>query len=176
MTLDKIIQFKPIGIIHTPFKEPVNVPIQPSAGKGIKGTVTVDERLTEGLQDLEGFSYIYLIYYLHLSQGYSLKVKPFLDDTPRGLFATRAPRRPNPIGLSIVKLIKVQGNVLHIEDIDIVDNTPLLDIKPYSPQFDHRNSKRCGWLRGKDEEAKKKLSDDRFTGSKDHLADSAMDS
>jgi len=140
------ITYKPIGIIHSPFKEPRGVPIQPVFAQGIKGTVEVFPEYAEGLQDLEGFSYIILIYHFHLAKRGSLKVIPYMDTKPRGVFATRAPSRPNPIGISVVRLIKVEGNILHIEDVDIVDGTPLLDIKPYVPEFDLRDAKRIGWL------------------------------
>lgn len=160
--MEKII-YNPIGIIHTPFPEPKGVPIQPSRGKGIKGTIEVFDEFTEGLADLDGFSHIILLTHLHKSTGYKLKVVPFLDDVERGLFATRAPRRPNPIGLSVVRLMAIEKNILHIEDIDIIDGTPLLDIKPYVPSFDKETKYRSGWLEkrtGKESENKK--ADGRF--------------
>lgn len=140
------IVYKPIGVIHSPFKDVVNMPIQPTAARGVRGSVEVEAEFAAGLKDIDGFSHIILIYHLHLSKGYTLEVKPFLDDTARGVFATRAPKRPNPIGLSIVKLLEVAGNVLHIEEVDIVDGTPLLDIKPYVPEFDVRDVERVGWF------------------------------
>ena len=143
------ITYKPIGIIHSPFKEPKNVPIQAVASKGTKGTIEVNPEFAEGLMDLEGFSHIILLYHLNLVKGYSLRVKPFLDQNLHGVFATRAPSRPNPIGLSTVRLTKIQDNTLHIEDVDIVDNTPLLDIKPYIPQFDNRKTRKIGWFNKK---------------------------
>ena len=138
---------KPIGFIHSPFREPKDIPIQSSAARDIEGTVEVYEEYMEGLKDLDGFSHIILIYYFHLSKRYSLKVKPFMDDNLRGVFSTRAPSRPNNIGLSIVRLIKIEGNILYIKDVDVVDGTPLLDIKPYVPEFDVREDVRIGWLR-----------------------------
>jgi len=138
---------KPIGVIHSPFREPKDIPIQSSAARDIEGTVEVYEEYMEGLKDLDGFSHIILIYYFHLSKRYSLKVKPFMDDNLRGVFSTRAPSRPNNIGLSIVRLIKIEGNILYIKDVDVVDGTPLLDIKPYVPEFDVREDVRIGWLR-----------------------------
>ncbi len=156
------IEYKPIGTIQTPFKEPKGTPIQPAAAKGIRGTVAVESGYTEGLKDLEGFSHIILVYHFHLSEGYSLTVKPFLDDHPRGVFATRAPRRPNPIGISVVKLLSVDGSELKVEDVDIVDGTPLLDIKPYVPQFDGRTEGDIGWLSGKAEKVTRVKADDRF--------------
>ncbi|MCG8375566.1 MAG: tRNA (N6-threonylcarbamoyladenosine(37)-N6)-methyltransferase TrmO [Chlorobiales bacterium] len=139
------------------------MPIQPSGAKGIPGTVKVAPEYSRGLKDVEGFSHLVLLYVFHLSQGYSLEVKPFLDDKLRGVFATRAPKRPNPIGFSIVRLVKVDANTLHIEDIDVVDGTPLLDIKPFVPDFDNRESEKIGWLSTKAVDAEMKKSDSRFT-------------
>jgi tRNA-Thr(GGU) m(6)t(6)A37 methyltransferase TsaA len=138
--------FRPIGVVHSPFKEPTGTPIQPSAARGTRGIVEILPEYEEGLQDLEGFSHLILLYHCHLARGFTLKVKPFLDDTQRGVFATRAPARPNPIGLSIVRLERVEGRQLHIREVDIVDGTPLLDIKPYVPQFDTRTDATSGWL------------------------------
>ena len=140
------IKYKPIGIIHSPFKEPKGTPIQPTATKGIDGTVEVFSEYVEGLKDLDGFSHIILIYHFHLSKKSSLKVKPYMDDQIRGVFSTRAPCRPNPIGISVVRLIAIKGNKLYIQDVDIVDGTPLLDIKPYVPEFDVRAVDKIGWL------------------------------
>ncbi len=143
------IKYKPIGIIHSPFKEPKGTPIQPSGAKGINGTVEIFPDYAEGLKDLEGFSHIILIYHFHLSKKSSLKVKPYLDDEVHGVFAMRGPSRPNPIGISAVRLLRVEGTTLHIQDVDIVDGTPLLDIKPYVPEFDIREVGRIGWLEKK---------------------------
>lgn len=156
------IEFQPIGVIHTPFTEPQGMPIQPAGGVGIKGTVEVFEEYRAGLKDLEGFSHIVLLYYFHRSQGFNLHVVPYMDSQPRGLFATRAPKRPNPIGVSVVQLDRIKDGVLHIQNLDILDGTPLLDIKPYVPEFDPQVKVRTGWL----EEARKTVSsrkaDDRF--------------
>jgi tRNA-Thr(GGU) m(6)t(6)A37 methyltransferase TsaA len=154
--------YRPIGIIHSPFKGRDGTPIQPIGGKGIKAEVKVFPEYLEGLQDLEGFSHIILLYHCHLSKDYRLKVKPFLDDVERGLFATRAPARPNPIGLSVVRLIQVERASLSIQDIDIIDKTPLLDIKPFVPDFDLRKVVRTGWLEKKAANAKKMTDDGRF--------------
>jgi tRNA-Thr(GGU) m(6)t(6)A37 methyltransferase TsaA len=154
--------YRPIGIIHSPFKQPKGVPIQPRAAEGVKGTVELFDEFKEGLTDLDGFSHVILIYHFHLSEGFSLKVKPFLDDTLRGLFATRAPRRPNSIGISVVPLERIDGSTLYISNVDIVDGTPLLDIKPYVPEFDRETDIRVGWLTGKSGLAQKTRSDDRF--------------
>ena len=161
--MNEEIVYKPIGVIRTPFKSPVGVPIQPSAGKGIKGLVEVFPEYIEGLKDLEGFSHIILIYHFHLVKKSLLRVIPYMDDEPRGVFATRAPARPNPIGISIVKLIKIEKNKLYVEDIDIVDGTPLLDIKPYVPEFDYRPKVRIGWLEKRVKKLKEMRNDGRFT-------------
>jgi tRNA-Thr(GGU) m(6)t(6)A37 methyltransferase TsaA len=147
---------EPIGIIHTPFKNKAEAPIQPRFSGGKKGTVEVFSRFEEGLADLDGFSHVILIYHLHLSEGYSLRVKPYLDDTLRGLFATRAPRRPNPLGLSVVRLEKIEKNILYVANVDMVDGSPLLDIKPYVPEFDKTEKIEIGWLREKLEKGPEK--------------------
>jgi len=160
--LNREIIYKPIGVIRTPFKSPVGVPIQPSAGKGIKGLVEIFPEYTEGLKDLEGFSHIILIYHFHLVKKFSLKVIPYMDNEYRGVFATRAPARPNPIGISVVRLVKIEGNKLYIEDVDIVDGTPLLDIKPYVPEFDYRPEVKIGWLEKRVKKLKNTRDDGRF--------------
>jgi len=157
------IEFTPIGIIHTPFQEPGNMPIQPAAGAGVKGTVEVFEEYCPGLKDLDGFSHIILLYHLHRSQGFKLQVVPFLDTKLHGLFATRAPRRPNPIGMSVVELERIEGEILHIQNLDIIDGTPLLDIKPYVPDFDTRKQLRLGWLENVKQNIPGRKSDSRFT-------------
>lgn len=138
--------YKPIGLIHSPFKDISGMPIQTSGSKGTEGTVEVFKEYEEGLLDIEGFSRIFLLYHFHLSKDYSLKVKPFLDDESRGVFSTRAPKRPNPLGLSVVRVKHRKDNVLHIKDVDVVDGTPLLDIKPYVPEFDVKEVESIGWL------------------------------
>ena len=153
---------RPIGIIRSPYKETEGTPIQTTGAKGVGGTAEIVPECAEGLRDLEGFSHIILIYHFHLSKGYSLTVKPFLDDTPRGVFATRAPKRPNAIGISVVRLVKIEGTTLYIEDVDIVDSTPLLDIKPYVPEFDAKEAERTGWLAGRAEKAAETDADERF--------------
>ena len=143
------IRYKSIGIIHSPFNEPSEAPIQATIAKDIQGTVDIFPEYAEGLTDIEGFSHIILIYHFHLSRKFALKVKPYLDNELRGVFATRAPSRPNPIGVSVVRLIKVEREKLHIRDVDIIDGTPLLDIKPYVPEFDTREKEKIGWLANK---------------------------
>ena len=135
---------RPIGIIHTPFTEKDQTPIQPSRSQAV-GSVEVYPEFEDGLQDIENFSYIYLLYVFHQSDGYSLKIKPFLDNQVHGLFSTRYPCRPNPIGISIVQLLKREGNKLSVKGVDMLDNTPLLDIKPYVPEFDVRTKVQTGW-------------------------------
>ncbi|OGR58166.1 MAG: tRNA (N6-threonylcarbamoyladenosine(37)-N6)-methyltransferase TrmO [Desulfobacula sp. RIFOXYB2_FULL_45_6] len=152
----------PIGIIHTPFENLEGMPIQPSGAADIMGTIVVNKEYEEGLKDIEGFSHLILLYRFHRSKGYDLLVKPFLDDEKRGLFATRAPRRPNPIGLSIVRLVERKGNVLTIQGIDVLNGTPLLDIKPYVPGFDIKEVTAVGWLEKNQDKAKTLKSDDRF--------------
>jgi tRNA-Thr(GGU) m(6)t(6)A37 methyltransferase TsaA len=135
---------KPIGVIHSPFTDKAQTPIQPTRSQAV-GQVEVFPEFADGLQDLEGFSHIILLYIFHQSHGYTLQVKPFLDDQLRGLFATRYPCRPNPIGLSVVRLLARQEKFLEIEGVDVLDGTPLLDIKPYVPDFGPRNGTRTGW-------------------------------
>jgi len=156
------IEYQPIGIVHSPFSELKGMPIQPSRAKGIAGTVEVFLEFQEGLKDLNGFSHIILLYHFHMVTGYNLQVVPFLDSELRGLFATRAPKRPNPIGLSVVRLEGVQGGVLSVLDLDILDGTPILDIKPYVTEFDKRTNVSIGWLEEARKQKRKTLSDDRF--------------
>jgi tRNA-Thr(GGU) m(6)t(6)A37 methyltransferase TsaA len=156
------IDFTPIGIIHSPFMEPEGMPIQPAGAAGVKGTVDVFEDFHPGLKDLGGFSHIILLYHFHRSRGFNFHVVPFMDSEPRGLFATRAPKRPNPIGLSVVLLDKIEDGVLHIRNVDILDGTPLLDIKPYVPEFDAQVDVRTGWLEKGGKTVSGLKSDDRF--------------
>ena len=156
------IEFETIGVIHTPFKKQEGMPIQPAGAAGVKGTVEVFEEYSAGLKDLDGFSHIILLYHFHRSQGYNLHVEPFMDSKTRGLFATRAPKRPNPIGLSVVQLDKIEKGVLHIQNVDVLDGTPLLDIKPYVPEFDAPVEVRTGWLEKARKTVKMRKSDDRF--------------
>ncbi|MBU1182164.1 MAG: tRNA (N6-threonylcarbamoyladenosine(37)-N6)-methyltransferase TrmO [Proteobacteria bacterium] len=160
--MDEKIIYSPIGIIHTPFTEAKKMPIQPAAAKGIEGTIDIKPEFENGLKYLDGFSHIILLYHLHLSKGFSLEVIPFLDDKPRGVFATRAPRRPNPIGLSIVRLVDIKKNRLNIRNVDVVDGTPLLDIKPYVPEFDDQKAEKIGWLSDKIDRMREIKSDERF--------------
>ncbi len=156
------IEYTPIGILHSPFTEQADMPIQPTAAAGIKGTVELFAEFREGLADLEDFSHIILLYHFHRSHNFNLKVVPFMDSMPRGLFATRAPKRPNPIGLSIVQLDRIENITLHIRNVDVLDGTPLLDIKPYIPEFDAQDDVRTGWFTKTRETVSKQRSDDRF--------------
>ena len=139
-------EFKPIGVIHTPFTDPKGTPIQPVGAEGAEGVIEISEEYVDGLKDLDGFTYIILIYLFHKSKSYSLRVSPYLEKEERGLFATRFPARPNPIGISVVKLRKVEGSKVYINDVDMLDGTPLLDIKPFIPDVDNREKGRIGWL------------------------------
>ncbi|HEX7589235.1 MAG TPA: tRNA (N6-threonylcarbamoyladenosine(37)-N6)-methyltransferase TrmO [Anaerolineae bacterium] len=158
------LSYHPIGVIHSPFKETAGMPIQAVAAQGIAGTIDLDPDYRDGLKDIEGFSHLILLYHLHLVQSSKLIVIPFLDDEPHGIFATRAPRRPNPIGLSIVRLMQVEDVTLHIQDIDIADGSPLIDIKPYVPAFDERNDVRIGWFTNNIARMREVRSDDHSKG------------
>lgn len=157
-----MICYEPIGTIHSPFKELAGMPIQPIGAGGAVGRIEIRPELQEGLKDLDGFSHIHVLYHFHGASGYALSVKPFLDKTERGVFSTRAPKRPNAIGLSVLKLLRVEGNILHVENVDILDGTPLLDIKPYIPKFDGWQADRTGWFGEKVENAETQKADERF--------------
>ncbi len=152
--MDKNFVFKSIGVIRSSHTKASETPIQPVFAEGIKGTVVLNPDYADGLQDLYQFSHICLFYYFHKAGPLELVVKPFLENREHGIFATRAPARPNPIGFSVVRLVSMDNNLLHISDVDILDGTPLLDIKPYIKRFDSRDNVRCGWQdRVKDEDA-----------------------
>lgn len=162
MKREKII-INPIGIIHTPHNDVNNMPIQPIAAKGIKGYIELYPEYTEGLTDLEGFSHITLLYHLHKIDGYKLMVKPFMDDKEHGIFSCKAPKRPNAIGISTVKLISIDKNIVYIEMVDMLNETPLLDIKPFYPKYDNRIDAKAGWLDKKGVILVEKMkSDERF--------------
>jgi len=145
----KSLALKVIGKVRSPFAQPAGTPIQSALAKGVEGSVEVYPQFAAGLRDLGGFERIWLLYWFDRSVRGRLVVKPFLDDQERGVFATRAPCRPNPIGLSCVRLLGIDGNRLRIQGVDVLDGTPLLDIKPYVTQFDCFNARRTGWLQGK---------------------------
>lgn len=155
-------QTTPIGIIHTPFKDIVDMPIQPSGARGVAGRIELSPELAEGLKDLDGFSHIIVLYQFHRVNKVSLSITPFLDPEPRGLFATRAPTRPNPIGLSVLHLTGISDNILEVEDVDMLNATPLLDIKPYVPEFDQPGEVRTGWLEKATDRSRTARSDKRF--------------
>ena len=160
--MDEII-YHPIGIVHSPFKEPEGVPIQSSAAMDIEGSVEIFPEYKDGLKDLDGFSHIVLLVHFHLSKGYSLIVVPYMDNEPRGVFATHAPRRPNPIGISVVRLVKIEGNLLRIKGMDMVDGTPVLDIKPYVPHFELNDEDvRIGWMERRVHKLRDTRDDGRF--------------
>jgi tRNA-Thr(GGU) m(6)t(6)A37 methyltransferase TsaA len=151
------VTFRPIGVIRSGHTAAEKTPIQPAFADGCKGKAEIFPEFAEGLDGLDGFSHIYLLYHLHRAGPSQLRVKPFLQDVERGVFATRAPRRPNAIGLSIVELVRREGNVLHLNGVDILDGTPLLDIKPYSARFDRIEGTRNGWQDSVDDETAKRL-------------------
>jgi len=142
---DKLFSYKPIGLIHSEHTVAEKTPIQPVYAQGCQGSVELFPEFSAGLKDLEGFSHIYLIYHFHQSRQVKLIVQPYLQDVDRGIFATRAPYRPNPIGVSVVELLGIEGNILHLDNVDILDGTPLLDIKPYTTKFDLHDVKKNGW-------------------------------
>ena len=160
-----MISLRPIGVIRTPFSARAGTPIQGALAPDVEGTVEVHEEYLEGLTDVDGFSHLILLYLFDQSDGYALRVKPYLDPVERGLFATRAPRRPNPIGLTIVRLLSIEGCRLKVAGVDMLDGTPLLDIKPFVPDFDVRKDVSCGWIdgrRGADGELPSVVADGRF--------------
>lgn len=155
-------QIEPIGIIRTPFKKLGQMPIQPKGAKSVIATLEIDKEYSLGLKDLEEFSHIYLIYYFHEAVRTELEVIPFMDTQERGVFATRSPLRPSHIGLSITKVLSIDDNIVTIKGIDILDGTPLIDIKPYIPQFDGVNGVKTGWMDKSRSEVNSARSDDRF--------------
>jgi tRNA-Thr(GGU) m(6)t(6)A37 methyltransferase TsaA len=157
-----VIKYSPIGIIHSPFKRVEGMPIQTAGAEGVQETVEIKPEYTEALKDLDGFSHIILLYHFHQRQRIKLEVNPFMDKESHGVFSTRAPSRPNSIGISVVKLNRIEGTTLHIENVDILDGTPLLDIKPYVPEFDVHQADRIGWLERAAGNVKVKRADKRF--------------
>jgi tRNA (adenine37-N6)-methyltransferase len=154
--------FTPIGIIRSPFQEPTGMPIQTVAAQGAAGTLELEPQFAGALKDLHEFSHLWLLVHLHRSAGFALDVTPFMDDQSHGVFATRAPRRPNPIGLSLVKLVRVEGCTLQLEELDVLDGTPVLDIKPYVPRLDRRSAERIGWFKDNIQKVFDTRADDRF--------------
>ena len=156
------VRYHPIGTLHTPFRDLSDMPIQPTSRASAPGTAEIFAEYAEGLQDLDGFSHVILLYHLHRARRAGLRVVPFLGSEPRGVFATRAPARPNPIGLSIVSLLRVEGCTLYLGNVDILDGTPLLDVKPYVPAFDRPEQVRAGWLEQLQGNVGEARSDNRF--------------
>ncbi len=156
------IHYHPIGTIHSPFQSIEGMPIQTEGAKGVQGTIEVETEYVTALQDLEGFSHIILLYHFHQVTKVDMVVTPFLDNQPHGILSTRAPSRPNPIGHSVVRLISRDENILYIEDLDMLDKTPLLDIKPYVPKFDNHKVERIGWLEVNQNKAEVTRADGRF--------------
>jgi len=158
------VTYKTIGVIYCEHVIAEETPIQPVYAKGCRGWAEIFSEYEEGLRDLEGFSHIYLIYHLNRSKSAKLTVKPFLQDVERGVFATRAPNRPNAIGLSIVELVRREGNILYLDSVDILDDTPLLDIKPYTAKFDLVETHRNGWQDEVSEETARQRGKRGFSG------------
>lgn len=158
--------YQPIGIIHTPFNTPDNMPIQNCGAKGVHGTIEIYPEFVAGLQDVEEFSHLILVYHLHQVNHYSLKVIPFMDKIEHGIFSTRAPVRPNPIGITVLKLIELKGCMITIEGVDMLNETPLLDMKPYLPSVDAMNNVKIGWFERDIKNFESKKSDTRFIKSK----------
>jgi len=153
---------EPIGIIQTPYTSLEQMPIQPKGAKDVISFLTIKREYAQGLKDLEGFSHIYLIYHFHQTKRSCLEVIPFMDTVNRGVFSTRSPLRPSHIGMSITELVSIHDNIVTIRGIDVLDGTPLLDIKPYIPQFDSVNQVRTGWMNKKESEVQETRSDNRF--------------
>jgi len=155
--------YEPIGMIRTPFESPDGMPIQPVGDGAVEGRVELEEAYTDGVSDLDGFSHCILLYHFHASdETTSLAVEPFLDDEPRGVFSTRAPQRPNPIGLSVVEIESITAETMTVNGIDVVDRTPLLDIKPFVPDFDAPADVETGWLTASRETIGSTQADERF--------------
>ena len=157
------LNYQPIGLLRTPFKNIAEMPIQPAGARGTVGSIELRTDLVEGLRDLDGFSHIIVLYHFHRTANIALTVTPFLDAQPHGLFATRAPSRPNPLGLSVLRLLKIDGATLEVEGVDMLDETPVIDIKPYVPIFDHPSGQiKTGWLENTATQAYEARSDERF--------------
>jgi tRNA (adenine37-N6)-methyltransferase len=157
------IPFTPIGVVHSPFTTLEGMPLQTIAAQGIPGSIELAPAFRQGMKDLDGFSHLILLTHLHRMTGYSLEVTPYLDDQPHGIFATRSPRRPNPLGLSVVRLVGIEEGTVLIEDVDLLDGTPVLDLKPYVPALDARATDRIGWFAGRLERVHTMRADERFS-------------
>ena len=160
--MNETIPVQTIGVIHSPFKELKGMPVQSLGAQCAEGAVVVEERFAEGLKDLDGFSHVYLVYQFHRVTRTELHVVPYMDTVMRGVFATRSPLRPSHIGISVVELLNLSGNTLTVRGLDILDGTPLIDIKPYVPQFDCWQNAACGWMKASRFEVEQRRSDNRF--------------
>lgn len=162
----ELVAYRPIGTLRSPHAQVSGMPIQPVGARGVRGHIDVAPEFVEGLRDLEGFSHVIVLYHLHRISGYQLRVRPFLDTRDHGIFATRSPKRPNAIGLSVLELTGVdidgEHGVVRLANVDILDGTPVLDIKPYVPEFDVWRAERIGWFAGKVENAETFKADERF--------------
>lgn len=156
------VAYRPIGVVRSPFTNLEGMPLQAVAAADVEGTIEVDPELADGLRDLDGFSHVHVVAHLHRGLPGGLVVTPFLDDVPRGIFATRSPRHPNPIGLSVVRLLRVDGTTLHVSGLDLLDGTPVLDLKPYVPAFDCVQAERIGWFDGRADRVHQVRADGRF--------------
>jgi len=157
------ITFQPIGIVHSEYIEPEGTPIQSGLNPDNKAIIIIENQFLEGLKDLEDFSHISVLYYFHkIKSPFKLQVKPFMDELKRGVFATRAPNRPNKIGISCVELYKIEGNNLHIQNHDLLNGTPILDIKPFIAEFSPVNVSKTGWLKQNKNKIKDSRDDGRF--------------
>lgn len=160
--MEKIV-IEPIGVIHTPHKSIEGMPVQPPGAKGVEAHIVLDEKYKPGLKDLKGFSHLILLYQFHKVEGYVLELVPFMDTKSHGVFSTRAPKRPNKIGISIVLLTKIEDNIIYFEGADMLDESPLIDIKPFYPKYDNQTNVKFGWLETlQDIDITKVKSDDRF--------------
>ncbi len=156
------IVYRPIGLVRSPFTQLEGMPLQSVAAADVEGTIEIHPEFATGLQDIAGFSHLIVVAHLHRGEPGGLVVVPFLDDTPRGVFATRSPRHPNPIGISVVRLLGVDGAVLRVAGLDLLDETPVLDLKPYVPTFDHVDAERVGWFEGRAADVHRLRADARF--------------
>ncbi len=157
--------YRAIGVIRSPHRVPAGTPIQPRYAQDVEGEVVMREDLEPALMDLEGFERVWLLYAFDRAGSFEPRVTPYRDTQEHGLFATRAPSRPNPLGMSVVRLLGREGNVLRVRDLDVLDGTPLLDIKPYVPEFDAYPDARAGWLdQGRDD---RRRADERFHDSRE---------
>jgi tRNA-Thr(GGU) m(6)t(6)A37 methyltransferase TsaA len=156
------VTYRPIGVVRSPFTEIPGMPLQPPAAPDVEGRIELEPEYAAGLLDLDGFSHVWVLAHLHRAAAVDLQIVPFLDTERRGVFATRSPGRPNPIGVSVLRVLAVQGSTIHVAGVDLLDGTPVLDVKPYVPQFDHVAADRIGWFEGKVAGVKDVRADPRF--------------